>query len=88
MELVEVIAAVVLVGLALEPAGHVLTDLAACWEAYEGWTIISLRSRRTSVFLGMDLRAENSRTGSSGLVLGVVKWGAGWWVMMLEGRGL
>jgi hypothetical protein len=87
VELVELISAVVLVGFALEPPRHVLADFPAWGRRYEGCAIISLRYRRTSVFWGMDLRAEKRGGWSSGLAGRMVeKLGFGWWVMMFEGR--
>jgi hypothetical protein len=86
VQLVELVSAVVFVGLALEPPRHVLADLTSSMNGYEGCTIISLLSRSTSVFMGMAFLAEKRGTGSSGLEWMVEKLGLGWWVMMLEER--
>jgi hypothetical protein len=67
-ERVVLVAIVVLVGISFEPVGHVLTDFAALRWKYDGCTIISLRSRITSAFSGMDFRTEKRAFGSSGLV--------------------
>ncbi len=64
VKLIELISAVVLISVSLEPPWHISANLSASSNWYEGCTIISLLSRITSVFLGMVILAEKSWIGS------------------------